>query len=249
MKMSMKLRQNKKSEIIFFRKFRNLDYDIFSEDGYARLLIEFENLVRPKKNEKLAEFGCGTGAFGKRLTKYGLYVTGIDISPESISFAKSHSGNIDFLLGDIEKTGLKDESFDIVVFSGVLHHFLDFSEAIREGYRVLKPLGRIFAYDPNRLNPIMWLYRDKKSPLHSTKGRTENERLLTKGELERALIINKFSNVKIEPLSGVAFKYVESNLGMKFLPIYNKFESLLGKTFLGRKIGSFLISYGEKGKV
>ena len=221
----MKLKQNKESEITTFRKFKNIGYEVFTENGYERLLKEFESLVIPKKNEKLVDLGCGTGSFSRRIQRYGLKIIGIDISKESILFAKSISKNIDFVVGDIEKIGFKDNSFDIVVFSGVLHHFSDFSKAIKEGYRVLKPNGRMFAYDPNKLNPIMWLYRDTNSPFYSSKGRTENERLLTKEELESVLTSNKFLNVKIKSISGVTFKYVKCSIGKKVLPIYNKIDN------------------------
>ncbi len=41
---------------------------------------------------------------------------------------------------------------------------------------MLRPGGRFVAFDPNRMNPFMWLYRDRASPFYSSVGVTENER-------------------------------------------------------------------------
>ena len=41
---------------------------------------------------------------------------------------------------------------------------------------MLKPNGgRFVAFDPNRMNPFMWLYRDRASPFYSSVGVTEND--------------------------------------------------------------------------
>ena len=41
---------------------------------------------------------------------------------------------------------------------------------------MLRPGGRFVAFDPNRMNPFMCLYRDRSSPFYSPVGVTENER-------------------------------------------------------------------------
>ena len=41
---------------------------------------------------------------------------------------------------------------------------------------MLRPGGRFVAFDPNRMNPFMWLYRDRSSPFYSPVGVTQNER-------------------------------------------------------------------------
>ncbi|MFA6088463.1 MAG: class I SAM-dependent methyltransferase [Candidatus Woesearchaeota archaeon] len=238
--------QNKKKEAIFFDKFSNQDYDVFTKKGYVQIINQFRNQVKPKKGEILVDFGCGTGAFTKHLLSYGVKIIGIDLSKGCINYAKKHVKGIKFETGDIEKTRFKDNSVDIIVFSGVLHHFDDFSKTIQEAYRILKKGGRIFAYDPNKKNPVMWLYRDKHSPIHSKTGRTDNERLLTKREIVKVLNRFGYEEIKVYGISKVTYSYVESKLGRIFLlPLYNAFESLF-PSFLSKKYGSFLISVAKK---
>jgi len=238
--------QDKQKEMRFFDNFESQGYDVFNERGYRRILEEFKKLVKPMPGEIAVDFGCGTGAFTKRLSEFGLRCTGIDISPGSISYARKKYRGVKFLAGDIEKTNLKSNSADIIAFSGVLHHFQDFSATVKEAYRVLKKGGRIFAYDPNKRNPVMWLYRDTESPMHSKKGKTDNERLLASEEINDILRKAGFNNVVVHAISGIGFKYVESKIAKLALPFYNSIEYVMDKTPFAKRYGSFLISKGEK---
>ncbi|MBI2523106.1 class I SAM-dependent methyltransferase [Candidatus Woesearchaeota archaeon] len=238
--------QDKREEISFFDSFESDGYDVFAKRGYNRILHEFQTLVNPMPGEIAIDFGCGTGAFTSKLRRFRLKIRGIDISKGCIEYARKKYKGIKFGIRDIEKTGLRSNSVDIVVFSGVLHHFQDFSVTVKEAYRVLRKGGRVFAYDPNKKNPIMWMYRDRKSPIHSTKGKTKNERLLTVEEIHKVLIKAGFHDVIVRGISDVGFKYVKSNIGKLFLPAYNIIEWAIDKTPFARYYGSFLISKGEK---
>lgn len=242
----MDLSQNKKSEADFFDQFRDEGYDVFTESGYDRILQEFKRLVNPQPGEVVFDLGCGTGAFSERLFRQGLRVRGIDISEGCIEFAKRQNPKIDFQVADVENLNSPDASVDIVVFSGTIHHFFNLRPSLKEAYRVLGPKGRIFSYDPNVANPAMWLYRDKRSPLYSSKGVTENEHPLSREEITTALQSCGFSDIQSFGISGVGFKYVESKTAQAVLPLYNLFDAILDKTFLARKIGAFLISYARK---
>ena len=242
----MEQRQNKTDEIKFFNIFaKRSEYDVFTRNGYEKLLNLFSNLVRPRKGERLVDLGCGTGAFTKQLRRYELDLTGIDISEECINLAGKSGPGIEFLAGDMERTNFKNESFDIVVFSGVLHHFTDFTKAVQEACRILKKGGRCFAYEPNKRNPLMWLYRDERSPIRSKAGKTPNERLLTSEEINRIFKAQGFS-VIVEATSGITFRYVEGKMARILMPVYNLFEKWFDKTCLARKYGSFLVLCGVK---
>ncbi len=238
--------QNKQKEIQFFDNFEDEGYDAINERGYNRILAEFKKLVNPIPEEIMVDFGCGTGAFTSRVRRFGLNCAGIDISDGCIEYARKKYLNIKFETGDIEKTNLRSNSVDIIIFSGVLHHFNNFFPAVKEAYRVLRKGGRVFGYDPNKRNPIMWLYRDKKSPIHSTKGKTENERLLTSEEINHIFRQAGFRNVMVYAISGIGVKYVESEMAKLALPVYNAIEYLADKTPFVSRYGSFLISKGEK---
>jgi ubiquinone/menaquinone biosynthesis C-methylase UbiE len=247
-----KIVQDKLKETVFFDKFSSIEeYDVFTPYGYESIIKAYKKLAGAPRgsNIRVIDLGCGTGAFTRKFKKkYAGSATfyGLDISVKSVALAAELSPGIHYCAGDIEQCCLKDDSFDMVLFSGVLHHFADYEPCLREGYRILKTGGCMLSYDPNVKNPFMWLYRHPSSPFFSKKGKTDNERLLSTEEIGFLLKKTGFGNVAAHCIGGVTFRYVASTLGRFFLPIYNLFERLFGIVPPAVKYGSFVIAYGEK---
>jgi demethylmenaquinone methyltransferase/2-methoxy-6-polyprenyl-1,4-benzoquinol methylase len=238
-------------EVEFFDKFaaEHGDYDVLGDGAYRRLTQIFEERVRPRPGERCVDLGCGTGAFTRRLTRFGLDVTGMDISPISVQRANEHADGARFVVGDITATGLPERSFDIIVYSGVLHHFASAmlrASVLKEGFRLLTDGGRLFAFDPNAHSPSMWLYRDPRSPLFSPKGKTENEVLLSRRELKGELAEAGFSKVDVRGVSGISFRYVESPAARIVLPLYNLYEQIVRHSPFERRVGTFVVSCAAK---
>jgi len=237
-------------EIAFFDRFAEQgEYDVLGEGAYERLLSVFEELVRPERGERGIDLGCGTGAFTKRLLRFGLDMTGMDISPVSVERANDTATAERYVVGDITKTGLPEASFDIICYSGVLHHFDEDAlrlEVLREGCSILKPGGRLFAFDPSAHSPSMWLYRDPRSPLYSDKGKTENEVLLTRAGLESQLGEAGFGRVRVRGVSGTTFSFVESRFARLILPLYNLYERAVQRSPFENRLGTFLVSFAAK---
>ena len=240
-------------EVEFFDQFvaEHGDYDVLAERAYARILEAFEASVRPKAGERCIDLGCGTGAFTRRLTSFGLRVGGMDISPASIAHARKEpaAAGIDFQVGDITATALPDGCQDIVCYSGVLHHFTTRESRIqvmKEGRRLLAPGGRLFAFDPSVQSPSMFLYRDPRSPLYSKKGKTDNEVLLHRDQLGAELREAGFTDFDIRGIGGIAYRYVESKLATVILPLYNLYEELVRWSPLEDRLGTFLITVARK---
>lgn len=239
--------QDKDAEKRFFDEFAGHGaYDVFDERGYKRLMKELFDLVEPLRGQTFLDIGCGTGAFTQRLADLAMEGVGLDISRQNLRVASRHLPQISFLAGDTELLPFPDNQFDLVTFSGILHHLPRLEGSLEEGLRVLKPGGRLFAYDPNGRNPAMWLYRSPNSPLSSREGITVNERLLSKEELESSLAAAGFVDVISQGVSGITYKYVAGFLARKMLALYNLADVLLDKSGLARHIGSFLITFGRK---
>ncbi len=243
--------QNKNAEKKFFDRFgRDLDYDVFTEKGYGRIVNEFFGFLGPIMSSsgklRILDCGCGTGSFTSKFLEKGFDLYGIDISEGSIAHAQNKYPQINFRQGDIENTNFPESSFDVILLSGLLHHFPDFSPVLKECYRVLKKGGIILGYDPHRGNPFMWLYRCKESPFYSSKGVTENERPLDKREIKAVVRDLGFSDVLVYGISGVTYKYVDSRLSFIILPVYNLIERLMDFRPLRNRFGSFLITHAKK---
>lgn len=239
------------AEVEFFDRFveSHEEYDVLSEEAYERLLTEFSLLCKPVPGEACVDCGCGTGAFTRRLRKFELQLTGIDISPKSIRSAQSKSSGEKYAVGDIRHLDMPDASMDIAVFSGVLHHFPGAElrrELLREALRVLKPGGRVFGFDPSAHSPSMWLYRNPSSPLYSDLGKTENEVLLKRRQVESELREAGFEGIRLSGAAGITYRYVEGRVARVFLPLYNIYETLLRMSPLENRLGTFLISFGRK---
>jgi SAM-dependent methyltransferase len=192
---------NISKEVAFFDRFEieHGEYDVLGERAYRRLLGLFGALVLPQEGQRCFDLGCGSGAFTRRLSAFKLDLTGLDISPRCIEAAGRRSSRERYLVADIRDTHLADGTADIVVYSGVLHHVDQRAtrvETLKEGHRILRPGGRLFAFDPSAHSPSMWLYRDPRSPLYSSKGKTENEVLLTRQDLRAELEEAGFSSAQ-----------------------------------------------------
>jgi SAM-dependent methyltransferase len=152
---------------------------------------------------------------------------------------------IAFLVGDAEHLPFADASFDGVLLSGMVHHFPDPSRCAAEVGRVVRRRGRFMAFDPNRMNPVMWLYRDDASPFYSPVGVTENERPVLAGEVA-AVFTRAGFDVSSHYLSGLAYRYVASARARLALPIYNVIDAaVFGLPFM-RRLRPFVLTVGEK---
>lgn len=235
-------------EQAFFDEFQadHGEYDVLGEGAYRRLLDLFEARVRPVAGERLVDLGCGTGAFTRRLRKFGLHLTGMDISAASIARASRSAGPHEtYVVGDNRATGLPAGSVDIISYSGVLHHFDTHPmrvEVLSEGRRLLRPGGRLFAYDPSATSPSMFLYRDPRSPLYSSKGKTQNEVLLDRHELAAELREAGFERIEIQGTSGITFRWVDSGVARFLLPIYNLYEQVVRLSPFEDLFGTFLVT-------
>jgi demethylmenaquinone methyltransferase/2-methoxy-6-polyprenyl-1,4-benzoquinol methylase len=94
---------------------------------------------------RVLDIGVGTGLTAKQaafLVGISGHVTGIDPSPGMIRRAKVPAA-VNLLIGSAEAIPAAAESADFLCMGYALRHIADFSAALREFIRVLKPGGRI----------------------------------------------------------------------------------------------------------
>lgn len=90
----------------------------------------------------MLSIGCGSGVDARYLKDAGAKnVTGIDISEGLIKIAQAENPDIHFMTMDMEKLEFPDESFDVLYSSLAIHYLKDWSIALKEARRVLKPGG------------------------------------------------------------------------------------------------------------
>jgi ubiquinone/menaquinone biosynthesis C-methylase UbiE len=239
--------QDKQKEIAFFDGHAAADdYDVFTPQASTRLAEAFVNLTGLKPGARVIDLGCGSGTFTALLARAGYDCVGLDISAKLLEVGRRKHPQIEFVAGDIEHLPFPAESFDGALLSGVVHHFPDPSPCAKETFRLLRPRGRFLAFDPNRMNPFMWLYRDRASPFYSSVGVTPNERPVLAREVRVTFARAGFS-VTSHYLSGLAYRYVASSRARLVLPIYNFIDSAVFGLPLMERLRPFVLTAGEKG--
>jgi SAM-dependent methyltransferase len=240
------LSQNKTSEIAFFDgQGAAKAYDVFAPETSARVIDIFVRLTGLRLGARIADLGCGSGVFTGLLGQRGFDCTGVDLSPNLIRIAREKFPSIGFIEGDVEQLPFADASFDGVLLGGVLHHLPDPSRCAAEIMRILKPGGKFVAFDPNRMNPFMYLYRDRSSPFYSAVGVTENERPLLAGEIAATLRAAGL-HAGTEFHSGLQYRHTTSPTVRRLLPLYNLVDRILFRPQLMTRYRSFVFTFGEK---
>ncbi len=114
-----------------------------------------------RQASRILDAGCGPGQF-TILTAEELQqaeVWGIDLAPTMIELARQHAvrspaaPRLHFEIADVAHLPLADDSFDAVISSGSIKHWPDPLAGLRELHRVLRPGGRAFIGEMNRLAP------------------------------------------------------------------------------------------------
>lgn len=111
-------------------------------ERFALEFWEFDNF----KDRLVLDIGCGPGWLTVNYALNGAKVYAIDLTSRAVSltkeFLKLHGLSANVEEGNAENLAFKDNFFDLVVASGVLHHTPDVFGAMKEVFRVLKPGGK-----------------------------------------------------------------------------------------------------------
>lgn len=125
------------------------------EDRYSSI----SKLVADKV---VLDAACGAGYGSFEISKYAKKVRGIDISSDSIQYAKNNysSENLKFNVASVTEMPFPDDEFDVVVSFETIEHIDENQQLLflKEIKRVLKENGVLIISTPDKLN-----YSDKKN--------------------------------------------------------------------------------------
>ena len=150
-----------------------------------------------RPNVKVLDFGCGNGENALFAASCGAEAIGIDISPEGVANARLNAKKAGledrcrFEIMDGEQMTFPDNTFDLAVEYGALHH-VDLERAVSELLRVLKPGGEMICVEALRHNPLIHLYRKKTPHLRTS---WEVEHILRVQDLRT--VRNHFERVQV----------------------------------------------------
>ena len=163
------------------RMYMQHPYPNYSADERRNILAaelsryRFLGLEQFMPNARIIDVGCGTGHRVMPLAKhFGVkeYV-GIDHSTASLKVARDLAKELAFdratlLEGDIFHLPYPDDSFDIVISQGVLHHTSDPYGGFEELVRICRPGGFVNIYLYNKWNH--WRHNMQKEKVNKLAG-------------------------------------------------------------------------------
>ena len=126
-------------------------------DGYYAPLAE--EIVAELGAGRILDVGTGPGYLPIEIAKRAKSITvvGIDATDKMIQLARRRAkalglaDRLTFLVGNAYSLMFEDDSFDMVISTGVLHAWKEPVRALAECYRVLKPGGVAWVLDPAQI--------------------------------------------------------------------------------------------------
>jgi sterol 24-C-methyltransferase len=123
-------------------------------DAQKNMHDKIVEYLKPVPEHKILDAGCGQGFVAVDLAeRYGLHITGIDITPYIVKRAKEYAekkglgDSVTFIEGDYSRMDFPDESFDHIYAVETLCHSADMEIVLKEFWRVLKPGGRFLSLE------------------------------------------------------------------------------------------------------
>lgn len=176
--------QQRMNKEAFYKKYPNKSFYCITDNSKKY----WQDMILGNCNGKqVLDYCCGTGGNSRFFASHGASVTGIDLSDSEIETAKKlakkegFEKNTSFFVMDAEATSFPDESFDIIVCCGVLHH-VDLDKAYKELNRLLRKGGRIICIEAFGHNPIIRQYRKRTPNLRTP---WEVDHILKKKDIEK----------------------------------------------------------------
>jgi SAM-dependent methyltransferase len=183
--------------------------------------------------EPVADLGCGSGKWGRKLLKSGYHVTFVDLSARMVDEARKQveeTGGGDkatFLQSDLmDLSALPVDQFGLAIALGEpLGSTEDPGKALRQIARCLRPGGTLVASFDNRIACIDY-YIEKGDPGElETFLRTGRTRWLTRDEAER-FELHTFTPDQLRRLFAAAGLEVVDLVGKTVLPLRRSRELL-----------------------
>lgn len=128
-------------------RFRKTQLDSFTgrTDTKDRLQASLNFPLEQLEGKLVLDAGCGMGRFAEVVHRYGGQYVGLDYS-FAVDAAYANCGQfngVHFVQGDIFQPPFEEESFDLVMSLGVLHHTPSPHDAFGRLTRLVKPGGHL----------------------------------------------------------------------------------------------------------
>ncbi|NJD54194.1 MAG: class I SAM-dependent methyltransferase [Candidatus Methanoperedens sp.] len=152
-----KKKVNKEYYDVYFKSNKYIKLADIKSSFQKYRISKILQIYTPNKEESILDLGCGWGTFCFALAPLCKAVIGVDFNQKGIDLCnrlldKWKSGNIKFLCSDAQNTGLKSNSFDVIICADLFEHLYPdtFGNVLDECNRLLKKGGKLIIWTPHR---------------------------------------------------------------------------------------------------
>jgi len=123
-----------------------------NDDLWSEHVARYAFASRFAEGKRVLDAGCGAGYGAAELAQSALQVTGLDIAPDAVEYARSTYPipNLLFLVSSCTATPVRLNSFELVVAFEVIEHLEDYRAFLNECARVVTPQGLFIVSSPNK---------------------------------------------------------------------------------------------------
>ena len=127
------------------------------DPGYAEKVSLIEQALQGETGWIL-DVGANTCGESEYLTTRGFKIICNDINEIALDVSRERCARFgrpspSYLVSDAQHLQMENEAVSFVFFNESLHHMPDAPQALAEAWRVLKPGGKLFLYEPYAYNP------------------------------------------------------------------------------------------------
>lgn len=188
------------------------DYDWSSDATKEKAMA-----LIPSLDGDILELCVGGGAFARKVPQGYRSYTGLDLSRTLLAALKQSMPHVNTVHGDAQNLPFEENSFDAVLLFSGLHHLPDIQKSLAGAFRVLRPGGCFFCFEPNDrawYRAPMRFLRNQKAVRDFIKIYSEDETYLDPEDVRAAARRAGFSDFRID--------YMTPRFNPEFLGFANK---------------------------
>jgi ubiquinone/menaquinone biosynthesis C-methylase UbiE len=123
-----------------------------NDDLWSEHVARYAFARRYVQGKRVLDAGCGTGYGSAELAQSAAAVTGVDIAPDAIEYARASYPlpGLRFIESSCAAVPFPADSFDLVIAFEVIEHLPDFRAFLDESARVLTREGLFIVSSPNK---------------------------------------------------------------------------------------------------
>jgi SAM-dependent methyltransferase len=123
-----------------------------NDDLWSEHVARYAFARRYAPGKRVLDAGCGTGYGSAELAQSAAEVTGVDIAPEAIEYARANYPlpGLRFIESSCAAVAFPADSFDLVIAFEVIEHLPDFRAFLDDSARVLTREGLFMVSSPNK---------------------------------------------------------------------------------------------------